>query len=123
VWKDDVSTMYSVSSTYNILRNSRYRESSSLFEFFWKIKDLLFAHFTTWRVLDNTIASKSNLVRRGVTVDYISCCLCRIAWLVCNECYAWFRVGSIDHFDSGSHFLHFKLCNVPNYVNADWGSV
>jgi len=32
-------------------------------------------------------------------------------------------MASVDHFDSGSHFLHFILCNVPGYVNAAWGSI
>ena len=30
---------------------------------------------------------------------------------------------SVDLSDSGSHFLHFILCNVLGYVNAAWGSV
>ena len=35
------------------------------------------ALFTAWRVLGNLIASKANLVIRGVIVDCSSCCLCR----------------------------------------------
>jgi len=30
---------------------------------------------------------------------------------------------SVDHFDYVSHFLHFILYNVPDYVDATWGSV
>ena len=137
VWKVDVSLGYSVSSAYNILRKSSINESSPLFEDFWKIKALPSALFIAWRVLGNSIASKANLVRHGVTVDCSSCCLCReevettrhlffeckIAWLVWSQCYAWLGLAWVDHFDYGSHFLHFILCNVPGYVNATWGSV
>jgi len=77
VWKDDVILGFSVSSTYSILRKACINENSPLFEDFWKIKALPYALFTIWRVLGNSIASKANLVRRGVTVDFSSCCLCR----------------------------------------------
>jgi len=77
-------------------------ESLPLFEDFWKIKALPSALFIAWRVLGNSIASKANLVRRGVIVDCSSGCLCqeevettrnlcfecKIAWLVWSQCYA-----------------------------------
>jgi len=30
---------------------------------------------------------------------------------------------SVNHFNSGSHFLHFILCNLPDYVNAARGRI
>ena len=48
---------------------------------------------------------------------------CKIAWLVWNQCCAWLGVASVDHIDPISHFLHFKLCNVPTYINVFWRSV
>jgi len=38
---------------------------------------------------------------------------CRVVWLVWTHC----------HVDFISHFLHFKLCNVPAYVNVFWERV
>jgi len=96
-----VSYKFSVSSAYNILRELCERECSSLFASFWKIKALPSAFFTAWRVLGNKIASKANLVRRGIEVGNMSYCMCgeeeettrhlffecRVAWLVWNLCY------------------------------------
>ena len=48
----------------------------SLYNTFWEIKTLPPAHVTTWRVLENKIATKVNLTRRGVVVDSMYCCLC-----------------------------------------------
>jgi len=50
------------------------RESSRMFKFFWRIKALPSTHVTTWRVLENKIASKVNLARHRVVVDSIFCC-------------------------------------------------
>ena len=47
----------------------------------------------------------------------------RIVWLVWNMCYAWLGVSFVDSNDVVSHFLHFNLCNVPNYVNVAWRSI
>ena len=102
VGKVDTNSGYSVNSAYNILRKSCMSESLPLFEDFWKIKALPSALFIAWRVLGNSIASKANLVRRGVIVDCSSGCLCqeevettrnlcfecKIAWLVWSQCYA-----------------------------------
>jgi len=74
VWKDEADSGYSICSAYSILKKSCISKSSSLFEDFWNIKALPFALF---RFLGNSIASKVNLVRRGVIVDCSSCCLCR----------------------------------------------
>jgi len=34
------------------------------------------SRLTTWRVLEDKIASKTNLVRRGIGMTTITCCLC-----------------------------------------------
>jgi len=46
-----------------------------------------------------------------------------MAWLVWNQCYAWLGVTLVDHISPFSHFLHFKMCNVPTYINGFWGSL
>jgi len=33
------------------------------------------------------------------------------------------EVTSVDHFDPGSHFLHFNLLNAHVQVNVVWDSV
>ena len=137
VWKGGMTIGYTVSLAYSVLIGSSGIVCLPMFESFWKILAIPSVHFTTWRVLGNTIASKANMLRRGVVVDCMFCCLygeteettrhlffeCRFACLVWNQCYTWFVVTSIDHIDLVSHFLHFKLCNVPNYINVFWGSV
>ena len=109
----------------------------SLFHFLWKTKALPSVQFIVWRALINSIASKDNLGRRGVAVVSNLCFFCRvevettgqlffecrIAWVVWNHCYIWLGLGSVDHHDYVSHFLHFKLLNVPINVNVVWGSV
>jgi len=52
VWKDD-----------EFLETKGDR--SWMFKVFWRIKALPLAHVTTWRMLENKIATKDNLVRRS----------------------------------------------------------
>jgi len=108
-----------------------------MFKFFWGIKALPSIHVTTWRVLENKIASKVNLVRRGVVVDSIFCCFCglkeestnhlffgcRISCLVWNLWLAWLGLVSVAPQDSYSHFLQFNICNALESVNLVLGSV
>ena len=70
--------MFSVKSTYGILRVEAKGGNLRLFNFFWEIKALASAHVTTWRVIENKIASKVNPERRGVVVESNLCCLCRV---------------------------------------------
>lgn len=39
---------------------------------------------------------------------YVKYFVCRV-WLVWNQCYTWLGLASLDHHDSASHLLHFKL--------------
>jgi len=131
VWKDDDRVEYSINSVYDFLKSMLEGDSSSLYNYFWKIKALPSAHITFWRVLENKIATKINLVRRGVAVDSSICCFCRekeettshlffecrFAWLVCNLYYAWIGLKSVDHLECTSHFLHFNLIDTPAVVN------
>ena len=101
VWKDSETEGYSVKSAYEILRGERGEEDSRLYKFIWKIKALPSAHVTTWRVIENRVASKVNLERRGIGVESNICIFCRtseestehlcfgcrVVWLVWNLCY------------------------------------
>ena len=62
---------FSVNSAYGLLRGEIKGESSRMFNLFWRIKALPSFHITSWKVLENKIASKVNLARRGVIVDSI----------------------------------------------------
>jgi len=87
---------YLVNSAYVLLRQYRDEESPSVFSKQWRSKALPSAILTAWRVLENKIATTVNLVRRGIIVDNMLCCLCgkeeeshrhlffdcRFAWLV-----------------------------------------
>jgi len=86
---------------------------------------------------ESKIVIKVNLVRRGVVVKNIFCCLCglkeestnhmffgcRIAWLVWNLCYTWLGVMSVAPHDSFSHLLQFNTSNASKYVNLVLESV
>ena len=93
------------------------------------------AQVLAWRVLENKIATKVNLVRRGVAVQSILCCLCgaheestnhlffgcRIAWLVWNQCFTWLGLVSVTPLDSFSHFIQFSIYNASTFVNSVLG--
>ena len=100
VWKDVESEVFSVKSTYTVLKGETEGENSRLYNFFWKTKVLPSTQVTTLRVVENKIASKANLERRGVELMNNLCCLCgtsvettshifvgcRVSWLVWNLC-------------------------------------
>ena len=95
------------------------------------------AQFTAWRVLFNSVATKVNLERRGVSVDSNlgSFCRmdvestnhlffeCRITWLVWKQCFTWLGISSVDHVDPISHFLQFNLLNAFAQVKAVLSSI
>jgi len=94
VWKVGKDSEFSVKSVYAKLRG--LYEGDSLFVSLWKSYALPSAQFTTCRVLFNSVTTKVNLERRGVSVDSNLCSFCRmevestnhlffecrIAWLV-----------------------------------------
>jgi len=47
-----------------------------LFKAFWRIKVLTSTYFVAWRLLENKIATKANLVSRGTAVGNIMRSLC-----------------------------------------------
>ena len=75
VWKG-VGLHFSVSSAYSLVRRDRVADSSPVFGKLWRCKVAPSVLFTAWRVLENRIATRANLVRRGVVVDCSLCCLC-----------------------------------------------
>jgi len=71
VWKLGKDSEFSVKSAYAKLRGPY--EGDSLFVSLWKSYAFPSAQFTAWRVLFNSVATKINLERRGVSVDSNLC--------------------------------------------------
>jgi len=92
VCNDGDSVKYSVNSAYGFLKDLLEGDSSSLYNYFLKIKALPSAHITAWRVLQNKIATKINLARRGVAVDSTICCFCREKEEITNHLFFECRV-------------------------------
>ena len=129
--------MFSVKSAYGLLKGEGEEENSRFYKCFWKIKALPSAHVTTWRVIENKVASKVNLVRRGIQIECNLCSLCRlseestnhlffdcrVAWKIWNLCYDWLGMNSVDLIVPGSHFEHFKILVAPHSVNLTMGNI
>jgi len=65
VWKVSVATEFTVQSAYKVLRGEGQEEEVAMYEEFWRIKAQPSVQLTTWRMLEDKIASKRNLVKRG----------------------------------------------------------
>ena len=76
VWKDGEVPVYSVKSTYNCLRRAHEGGIVFMYKKFWRSKAMTSALVSAWRVLENKIATRGNLVRRGIMVERILCSLC-----------------------------------------------
>jgi len=89
------------------------------------------------RVIENKVASKVNLERRGIQIESNLCNLCRlseestkhlffgcrVAWLIWNLCYDWLGMNLVDLIVPGSYFEHFKIFDAPNSVNLIMGNI
>ena len=110
VWKEGEELGYTVKSPYLRLREDEVGENGTMFKKFWKSKVVPAALVTAWRVLENKLATKANLKRRGITVASSTCSLCgveeetstthlffecRVAWLLWNHCCAWLGVQRV----------------------------
>jgi len=78
VWKYGDFSTYSVNSAYVSLRGELEGENTSVYENFWRIKAFPSAHVTSWKVLENNVATKANLERRGVAVKSSMCIMCGV---------------------------------------------
>jgi len=89
-----------VNSTYNCLTRAHEGDSVFVYKKFWKSKVMPSALVFAWRVLENKIATRTNLERHGIAVESLLCSLygveeetcrhlffeCRIAWTVWSHC-------------------------------------
>jgi len=92
---------------------------------------------SAWRVLENKIATRINLEKRGIMVDSLLCCLCgleekychhlffkcKIVWDFWSQCFVWLGVSFVSHNDPILNFHQFRMCNASATVNEVWGTV
>jgi len=137
VWRDVEFTDFSVKATYNFLLGEEPAEYKDMFVKFWKLKTLPSKQFTTWRVLTNTIATKENLLRHGISLlcDHYPLCdvdeetirhnffECRVSWRIWGMCLEWLRFSSVFHCDAQMHFKMFKLLGLKHATIRCWGGI
>ena len=123
VWKAGGLQTFSVSSAYSLLRRDGEVVFSPTYSKLWSCKAVPSALVTAWRVLENKIATRANLERRGVLVGNPLCCLCgkeeesyrhlffdcRFAWRVWCLCLKWLGVAFVSHIDPVLNFAHFRM--------------
>jgi len=76
IWKDGGLQTFIVSSAYNLVRKDKEADSSPIFRKLWRCKAVPSEALTAWRVLENKLATRVNLSRRGVLIESLRCCLC-----------------------------------------------
>ena len=110
-WKEGEKFGYTVKSTYLCLRGDEDGENGTGFKKFWVSKVVHTALVTAWKMLENKLVTKANLVRREIMVASSTCSLCRVeeetsshlsfecrfAWLLWNHCCVWMRVHGAFH--------------------------
>jgi len=75
-WKVGGCQTFTVNSAYVQLRRDRVGEIFPVYSMLWRCNALPSALYTAWRVMENKIATRVSLVRRGVVVENSFCCLC-----------------------------------------------
>ena len=87
--------------------------------------------------MEDKIATKANLVRRGVGLINNICslcgeekettshlfCTCKVAWRVWEMCSEWVGTTFVGHRDPKDHFLSFRMSGVTESVNQVSGCV
>ncbi|XP_068466703.1 uncharacterized protein [Phaseolus vulgaris] len=108
VWKVGGCLTYAVNSAYVHLRRVQGGQSSSVYSKLWRCKALPSALITAWRVLENRVASRVNLARRGVV------------WCLCFE---WLGVSFVFHKDPLTNFSQFRMSQASESVNDVWSAI
>jgi len=137
IWKAGGFQTFAVNSAYIQVRKDKVGEFSPVYSKLWRCKVLPSALITAWRVMENKIATRANLERRGVVVENSLCCLCGkvegssshlfsgcdFAWRVWSLCCEWLGVSFVIHKDPMVNFLQFRLCQTSDSVNDVWGAI
>jgi len=127
IWKGGGLQSFTVSSAYNLVRKDNEADSSPIFSKLWRCKTVPSAVLMAWRVLENKLATRVNLSRRGVQLESLRCVLCgkeeescshlffvcSFAWRVWCLCYRWLGVLFTSHIELRFNFHQFRL-NLPS---------
>jgi len=76
IWRDTMSTVYTVKATYNHLKGVEQGGVGDFLAKFQKLKTLPSMQVTTWRVLTNIVATKDNILRHDLVLVSNLCPLC-----------------------------------------------
>jgi len=137
VWKVGGIHMFSVNSVYNHVRKDCEVVSSPIFSKLWGCKAVASVVLNAWKMLENKLATRVNLLRRGVLVENSACCLCgeeeescrhlffdcRFAWRVWCLCFKWLGVSFVYHIDPKSNFDQFRMSLSSDSVNVLWSTI
>jgi len=88
-----------------------------MYKEFWRIKAQPSVQLIAWRVLEDKITSKQNLVKRRISMESSVCnmceevkettshllCTCRVSCLVWPKCYKWVGLISLAHQEPKMH--------------------
>jgi len=106
------------------------------FKKFWVNKVVPIALVTAWRVLENKLATKANLVRHKIMVASSTCSLCgveetsthlffecKFVWLLWNHCCLWLGVQGAFHNIPLLNFSQFRMSNALASVDEVCGEI
>ena len=123
IWKGGGFQSYTVSSAYNLIRKDNEAVSSQELRKLWRSKAIPSAMILAWRVMENKLATRVNLSRRGVKLESLRCVLCgkeeessshlffgcSFAWRVWCLCFKWLGILFVTHIEPRCNFDHFRL--------------
>jgi len=137
IWKEGGLQTFTVSFAYNLVRKDNEVDASPIFSKLWRSKAVPSALLLAWRVLENELATRINLRRRGVQLESLRCVLCgkeeescshlffgcSFAWRVWSLCYRWIGVLFVSHIEPRFNFDQFRL-NIPSEsVRTIWDTI
>jgi len=137
VWKGGGDQLFSVNSAYSLVRRDCEVDHSPIFRKLWSCKAVPSTLFTAWRVMENKIANRVNLERRGVLLESSLCCLCgkeeesyhhlffdcNFAWRVWCFYFKWLGVSFVSHNDLKSNFAQFRMNTSSDLINEVWNTI
>ena len=123
IWKGGGIKSFTVSSAYNLIRKDNEMVSSQVLRKLWRSKAIPSALVLAWRVMENKLATRVNLSRRGVQLESLRCVLCgkeeessshlffgcSFAWRVWCLCFKWLGILFVAHIEPRCNFDQFRL--------------
>jgi len=134
IWNEGGTQSFSVNSAYNLVRKDSKVNPSLIFRKLWSCKAVPSAVLIAWRLMENKLATRVNLSRRGVLVVNSLCSFCgkeeetcrhlffdcSFAWQVWCKCFRWLGVLVVSHIEPKNNFDQFRMSLASEKVNSDW---